>query len=104
MKFDWDSNFSMAYGKGPFQGFISGICTKPSVDTVTCSILETEKGWNMSTKFVFSEMGMVNERILLTSNVGTKKYYKREVTDSEVAGTTDAVEDVTDEEDESWDF
>ena len=76
MKFDWDTMFTMSYGKGPFTGMMTSLCTRPAYDTVTCRVEEKEKGWNMTTKLVFSQMGMVNHRILLNENIGKKNNIK----------------------------
>ena len=53
--------FTMSYGKGPFTGMMTSLCTRPAYDTVMCRV--EEKGWNLTTMLVFSQRGMINERL-----------------------------------------
>ena len=49
---------------------------------------EREKGWDLTSKLIFSASGLVNEREFLTQNISeyseyTKKYFEKAVTDSD---------------------
>lgn len=108
MKFDWNTKFIMDYGTSPFSGQMHVICEKPSYHIILCSHEDREKGWNMTSRWIFSEIGMVNERLVTTQNIGTKKYYRRkdiqvieEVFDN--IETTDEVSDSDDwDDDDDW--
>jgi len=107
MKFDWNTNFSMEYGTSPFSGVMYVICQKPEYHSILCSMEDKVKGWNMTSRWTFSEIGMVNERFVITHDIGTKKYYRRkdfqvteEVNDN--VETTDVVSDGWNDDDDDW--
>jgi len=82
MRFDWDKSFDCDYGTGPYTGVIHGICNKPNFRTINCSLEDRGKHWNMTSVWTFSKAGMVNERIMLSEDLVTKKYYERLKEDS----------------------
>merc|ERR1711997_677781 len=88
----------MEYGKG--MGTMWNVCTREAPNVMMCSSEERERKWNLESKMTFSEEGVVNERTFINKNITAKKYYKREVEESEENKLKEQKEDEEEEEGE----
>jgi len=78
MSFEFGSEFNMTYGRN--SGTLWNVCKLETQTVWSCRSEEREKGWELLSKMIFSEKGIVNERtfVLETGDIVAKKYYKRE--------------------------
>jgi len=81
VEFEWKSWWNTSYGRN--SGIMWTNCRREAQSVVMCQMEEREKGWDLTSKLIFSESGLVNEREFLTQNITTKKYFEKAVTDSE---------------------
>jgi len=81
MSFQFGSEFNMTYGRN--SGTLWNVCKRETNSVMACRSEEREKGWELLSKMIFSEKGMVNERtfVLETGDMVAKKYYRREEED-----------------------
>jgi len=103
MKFEFNKEFNMTYGRG--MGIMHNVCERPQYNVVFCRSEEREKDWNMTSHMVFSEKGLVNERIFINKNIGAKKYYQKEGAELEESFpvvTEKEIDIFADEDSEEW--
>merc|ERR1712154_625563 len=107
LKFEWNSLWNMTYGRN--MGGMWSNCTRETQNIISCTSEEREKGWFLTSKLIFSELGMVNERFFANQNIHAKKYYQRLGAEAtQQTWTTEMVEEVDifeggDVEDDEWD-
>ena len=84
ISFEWKSLWNMTYGRN--MGVMWSNCTRESQNVIFCTSEEREKGWLLTSKLIFSELGMVNERFFANKNIGkannskpseSKEYFSR---------------------------
>ena len=68
ISFEWNSVWNMTYGRN--MGVMWSNCTRESQNVIFCTSEEREKGWLLTSKLIFSELGMVNERFFANKNIG----------------------------------
>jgi len=76
MNITFGEEFSMELPKG--MGTMWNICTREGLNVMMCHSEERDKGWELTSKMVFTKNGAINERTNIKGNISTKKYYKRE--------------------------
>jgi len=81
MTFKFGEEFSHELPKG--MGTMWNVCTRDAPDVMMCRSEEREKDWNLRSKMIFTEEGVVNERTFINGNITAKKYYRREVEEAE---------------------
>lgn len=107
LTFEWNSLWNMTYGRN--MGVMWSNCTRETQNTILCTSEEREKGWFLTSKLIFSELGMVNERFFANQNIYAKKYYQRlGAGTTEQVWTTEMVEEVdifegNDLDEDGWD-
>merc|ERR1719348_2015248 len=96
----YDSQWNMTYGRG--MGVMWNFCKRLEQNVIFCESEEREKGWRISSKMIFYELGMINERVFKNTNIEAKKYYKRQGVeiDMEPEMTTEEVDFFVDEDEE----
>ena len=69
-----------------FDSWVSKNMSRESQNVIFCTSEEREKGWLLTSKLIFSELGMVNERFFANKNIGkannskpseSKEYFSR---------------------------
>ena len=70
---------------------ISHFCKRPLYHVIECTTKEPMKNWNLRTRMIFSDLGLIDEKTNLDQNVSTNKTYIRLKDDSS--------ENIDDEED-----
>jgi len=98
--------WNMTYGRN--MGIMWNNCTRETQNTILCQSEEREKGWLLTSKMIFSELGMVNERYFVQENISAKKYYHKVGSQgSDPSWTTEKIEEVDifgeNDEDDDWD-
>jgi len=103
--YKWNTHWNMTYGRG--MGVMWNFCKRLEENVIFCESEEREKGWKISSKMIFYELGMINERVFKNTNIEAKKYYKRRGVEIELLPemTTEEVDFFVDEDEEDeWDW
>jgi hypothetical protein len=69
-----DQAFHVPWQKG---GLIEHFCTKAALNIIQCTTFEPVKQWNLRTRMIFTESGLIDEKTNVNKNVATNKTYVR---------------------------
>jgi len=103
VSYEWNRVWNMTYGRN--SGVMWNNCTRERQNVISCSSEEREKGWFLTSRMTFSELGMINERHFINQDIAAKKFYEKAVGDVIQQEIVEEVDIFTEEEeDEDWDF